>query len=191
MIRPKRIAKGITNALLNNSSNFSTERLDICKICEHYQRGFCKVCGCLLTAKTKVIEENCPKNKFKNIMTYKEEGITLVNLSTDKGELRLEEKGFVFKYNPLSKNDSAEITFKLVNDRGSYFDKELNLNGLNMRSDCGCTIPSGYNKTLEEGANFDFKVGYNTSRLGAFSKNVRITGNNRFLFNLRIQGKVN
>lgn len=35
-------------------------RLGICRSCEHYDRGSCRICGCGLSAKTKMATEHCP-----------------------------------------------------------------------------------------------------------------------------------
>jgi len=40
------------------------ERLAICKKCEHYNNGRCKVCGCFMFIKTRFAAMKCPINKW-------------------------------------------------------------------------------------------------------------------------------
>ena len=40
------------------------ERMTICKKCVHYVKGRCSICGCILTAKTKMDTEKCPIDKW-------------------------------------------------------------------------------------------------------------------------------
>jgi len=42
----------------------STERMQICKTCEHYKAGVCSMCGCVLKYKTKMETERCPIDKW-------------------------------------------------------------------------------------------------------------------------------
>lgn len=43
------------------------ERYEICKECEHNTHGFCDLCGCLLKAKTKSEDSECPLKKWLTI----------------------------------------------------------------------------------------------------------------------------
>ena len=40
------------------------ERMRICRKCDHYLRGKCVLCGCVLKAKTKMDTEKCPIDKW-------------------------------------------------------------------------------------------------------------------------------
>lgn len=40
------------------------KRLVICSICPHNKKGICKLCGCVIQAKTHSLEEHCPANKW-------------------------------------------------------------------------------------------------------------------------------
>ena len=42
----------------------SEERMNICKKCEHYSKGKCVLCGCILSLKTKMDSESCPIHKW-------------------------------------------------------------------------------------------------------------------------------
>lgn len=68
----KYIILGWWNWLLDKISDLKykkqfDERLEICKACEKYSCGFCKICGCVVTAKTKCEESKCPINKWDAI----------------------------------------------------------------------------------------------------------------------------
>jgi len=40
------------------------QRITICKNCEHYAEGRCKICGCVLKYKTQMETEKCPIDKW-------------------------------------------------------------------------------------------------------------------------------
>lgn len=59
--------------LLKHISMRSAKRLVICKQCEHYKKGVCDICGCILKAKVRVdfiLDEEgisidgCPERKW-------------------------------------------------------------------------------------------------------------------------------
>jgi hypothetical protein len=37
-----------------------TRRMGICNICEHFNNGRCKLCGCIINFKTRLETEHCP-----------------------------------------------------------------------------------------------------------------------------------
>ena len=43
------------------------ERMNICRQCEHKQGPLCGVCGCVLKAKTKSEDSECPEGKWLSI----------------------------------------------------------------------------------------------------------------------------
>lgn len=45
-------------------SNLWNKRLDTCFSCEHYNKGRCNICGCVLKAKTRLFTEECPIKKW-------------------------------------------------------------------------------------------------------------------------------
>jgi len=64
----------------------SSERMDVCNTCEHHsenakKKGFssmrpdihCTNCGCTLSAKTKCLSCACPLDKWKAVLTDKQE----------------------------------------------------------------------------------------------------------------------
>lgn len=67
------ILKGFTNLIADREKELAKERQLVCKSCvvsEYGKSRFCKLrnggCGCLISAKVRDPEENCPKNKWKN-----------------------------------------------------------------------------------------------------------------------------
>lgn len=53
-------------ALIYFSTIRPNGRIDICKSCEAYDRGWCRVCGCLLWFKTRLPHEGCPLNRWSS-----------------------------------------------------------------------------------------------------------------------------
>lgn len=63
----------LLNTITGKTRELSKQRLSICEICEYNKNGICKLCGCVLKAKTRVdfpIDENnksidgCPLKKW-------------------------------------------------------------------------------------------------------------------------------
>lgn len=193
-IRPSRILEGVAKMVLNKNTESSIKRLETCKECPVFTNGWCDPnkggCGCVIDAKTKVLEEYCPKNNWEDVKILESEGIALVNMSTDKGELILVKEGFIFKFNDLKHKEEAVIDLKVVNDRSNFMKSGINLKGISMGSTCGCTIPSDYPTILKDGANFDFKIKYDSNRMGAFNKTIKIIANDKLLFKVSINGVV-
>jgi hypothetical protein len=72
MAKVKNIAEGYTNlvkAKLNIASELieemSKERMDLCNACVNKsENGRCALCGCVLAAKTRSPEDQCPERKW-------------------------------------------------------------------------------------------------------------------------------
>lgn len=190
-IRPERVVKGLAKMVINNNSEYSEDRIKICKACPQNKKGICGLCGCILSAKTKVIEEHCPDNKWNDVKCFKEEGVVAVNMSSDKGELSLNENGFTYIYKSLNEQDNSDIILKIVNERSNYKENGLTLKGVKVRSTCGCTVATGYPKTLKDGESFDLKISYDTNRKGAFNKVIIFKANDSVIFRIKIVGFVN
>jgi len=71
----KNIVKGFASLVLRETGNLSPEvkemaenRLSVCATCPERTKQFgasqCKLCGCVLAAKTLVLDENCPIQKW-------------------------------------------------------------------------------------------------------------------------------
>jgi len=60
------IPKGFYLMATNNKDTIAIrdERLKICGECPKAKAGFCKECGCMLAAKTRVKSEKCPLGKW-------------------------------------------------------------------------------------------------------------------------------
>jgi len=61
------IAQGFYNSLANKRTDLYTYRIAICRECPKIYKGvlgeICSICGCVLQAKCRVPEANCPENK--------------------------------------------------------------------------------------------------------------------------------
>lgn len=60
------IPKGFYLMAINDkkTTQIKDDRLKICGPCEFAKAGFCKKCGCILAAKTRVKTEKCPIGKW-------------------------------------------------------------------------------------------------------------------------------
>lgn len=72
MIPVKYIIQGWWNWLLDLVSDIKYKkefdaRLEICKQCESNKHGICDICHCVLVAKTKSEDSECPVGKWKAI----------------------------------------------------------------------------------------------------------------------------
>ena len=68
----KLIFQGWLNWFLDRISDIKYKeyfdaRYKLCKCCEHNKFGICDCCGCVLKAKTKAEESECPLGKWKTI----------------------------------------------------------------------------------------------------------------------------
>lgn len=111
---------------------------------------------------------------------------------------------FAFSFKNLAQQvDSTKIEFeKLTHDfgvieqggDGSYVFKFKNVGNKplilsNVRSSCGCTVPSWPKEPIPPGGTGEIKVTYNTNILGKFSKTITVYANAPTV-TLRIQGEV-
>ena len=72
MVPVKYIVQGWWNLLLDVVSDIRHkdefhQRMEVCKTCDKNTCGVCMVCHCLLAAKTKVEESECPLHKWNAI----------------------------------------------------------------------------------------------------------------------------
>lgn len=57
--------------MVTNQNNFiAQQRLKVCITCEHRKLGVCKLCGCVLQAKARLNEEDCPAGKWHYTMNW-------------------------------------------------------------------------------------------------------------------------
>lgn len=53
--------------LLNIFSNkIYYKRISLCNKCEHYKFFQCKICKCIMPLKARIVQTNCPINKWSN-----------------------------------------------------------------------------------------------------------------------------
>lgn len=60
----KNIVNGAISYVFNLNIKLSSDRFNICKECDKFNHGFCKVCKCKLGFKTRVSQEVCPLGKW-------------------------------------------------------------------------------------------------------------------------------
>lgn len=62
-----RVARGIGYMATGMRQDLRDKRIEQCRACEELRAGLsCAACGCLVEAKTRVPEEECPKGKWKS-----------------------------------------------------------------------------------------------------------------------------
>lgn len=59
-----RIIMGWWYFLTNQKNEVAQKRLSICVECPYMQSGVCGKCGCVLQAKARIEEEECPDNRW-------------------------------------------------------------------------------------------------------------------------------
>jgi hypothetical protein len=69
--RAKKIAEGFALALVDGNAELSKQRMAICTQCPNFgfqiitvKLGVCRICGCVCSKKTRVVEEKCPIDKW-------------------------------------------------------------------------------------------------------------------------------
>lgn len=76
MLPIKYIIQGWWNLFLDLVSDLKykkefDQRMEICKACDKNVHGVCSVCHCVLVAKTKSEDSECPLQKWKSVHTDK------------------------------------------------------------------------------------------------------------------------
>ena len=121
MLRPKKIIEGITKDILGKNTEISDERLSICKACPNKKGSVCGICKCVLTAKTKVLQEPCPVNKWNDIKIVPDKGVAVRLHEVDKATIDIVENVITITHNNTYKrNEPIEntlITLDVVNLR--------------------------------------------------------------------------
>lgn len=56
----------LTGTLKISSAEVAEERMKLCRDCEQFQPTIsrCKLCGCMMVAKTKMMDSSCPADKW-------------------------------------------------------------------------------------------------------------------------------
>jgi len=77
----------------------------------------------------------------------------------------------VHDYGTIEQGADGAFEFKFTNEGKT----PLILN--NVRSSCGCTVPSWTKEPVQPGSGGSIKVVYNTASIGAFNKSVTVNSN--------------
>lgn len=178
-IRPKRIVEGFTKAVLCKNTDSSQERMAVCNTCEFREGIACGVCGCVLTAKTKVAQEACPKNLWDDIKKIPYTGIAIRLHEQDKAILSVDEGILTIRYKePYKYQENPQntaITIDIVNlrsDEENISKDNVKLTNLYL-SHCSCfesringkdvTQKSKAIPYLDDGQHITVKFKYNTN----------------------------
>jgi hypothetical protein len=117
------------------------------------------------------------KNKFKIMKTFLFSAILLIAVflngkaQTADSTLVINFESTVHDYGTIDQGSDGTYEFKFTNDGKT----PLILS--NVRSSCGCTVPSWTKDPVAPGKEGVIKVVYNTSRVGSFTKTVTVTSN--------------
>lgn len=60
----KEVSSHIKNGLEICSEEEASKRLEICKKCDHFDNGRCRLCGCFLNVKAEWKSSKCPAGKW-------------------------------------------------------------------------------------------------------------------------------
>jgi hypothetical protein len=144
MLRPKKIIEGITKDLLGKDTEISDERLSICNKCPNKKGSTCSICGCILTAKTKVLQEPCPVNNWNDIKIAPDKGVAIRLHEVNKATIDIIDGQITITHkNTYQRNESIEntlITLDVVNlreDEDKIKNEEKTLTNLWLNH-CSC-----------------------------------------------------
>lgn len=191
-LRPKRIITGTVKAIKGTETESSRQRLLTCKNCPQYKNGLCGVCGCVITSKSKVFEEYCPINNWKDIKIFEKHGIALGIKNNDKTILTLdiEENSFILNYGTITKKSDTKLELVVINDRVNFTDKNINLTNVEVKPNCGCTLLSKVPDKLKDGEFFEFSLEYKVKdNVGRFNKKVFFKSD-QVIFLIQLKGEV-
>lgn len=109
-------------------------------------------------------------------------------IAQNKADIKIGEFEFeteTIDYGTINKDEDGNRTFVFVN-KG---DAPILIS--NIKSSCGCTVPSFSKTPILPGESGEIKVKYATSRVGPFSKTVTVLSNsNQPQKQLKIKGKI-
>ncbi len=117
------------------------------------------------------------KLKYKIMKTFLFSAILLIALSlngkaqTADSTLVINFESTVHDYGTIEQGGDGTYEFKFTNDGKS----PLILS--NVRSSCGCTVPSWTKEPVAPGKNGSIKVVYNTHSVGNFNKTITVSSN--------------
>jgi len=105
------------------------------------------------------------------------------NFGQQSDSTKIEFETLTHDYGVIEQGSDGNYVFKFKN----IGNKPLVIS--NVRSSCGCTVPSYPKEPIPPGGTGEIKVTYNTNILGKFSKSITVYANAPIVV-LRIQGEV-
>lgn len=182
----------IINAKLSDKTKLGewfTDRIKTCMTCEYNSENknnlntkeriivianlgkpSCLACGCEIEAKASVQTELCgavkkgEESKWKKINLDNEEGFSVICKNDNVKFSHLKDNHYTIDYGRIIFNSDSTINL-------SIFKKDLKISTVKATAACGCTgTEASYNDKNE----IDFKIKYDTLRVGIFEKNASL-----------------
>jgi len=104
-----------------------------------------------------IVKGQNPNTQSKSVAVINNAEIYFENTVHDYGTIRKNSKG------------SCEFVFKNTGDQPLVLD--------NVKTSCGCTVPTWPKKTILPGKSGTIKVVYNTKKTGTFNKTITVMSN--------------
>lgn len=176
-LRLNRILQGWKLKFFSRKTDRAKKRHETCLDCPLLKKGVCTVCWCPSDAKSNVIEEYCPKNKWFDTMIMNKTGIALINLSEQDCsiDVRDQAKSFIVDLGKVKNGNKKTVKLKAVNDRAKFeqFEDKMDLTNLSLRPSCpGCIEVSEPPQNLPDGESFDFTITFSPKIKGSINKKV-------------------
>jgi hypothetical protein len=171
-IRPKRIVEGFAKKVLPKEE-IPKNRLAVCSGCpllEISKLGIksCGVCGCEVDAKTNVLDEYCPANRWDDIKMDKDVGIAVRVKEPSVATVELEDDRITVTYKESFKHGSntqdTKLELEIINARGDfdYIPKQQKtLTDIEARV-CSCFNIAMDKNMLRDGQSLNLSLMYNT-----------------------------
>lgn len=195
-IRPKKILKGFAEAaktfITGDEKGFTIARKKYCFApCEHNNNGKCKLCGCVLLAKTEVEDTYCPDNRWEDVKML-DNGIAVKIFNLEKVKLtKIDDSSLEVKFlHPLKTKADGTFEIGFINDRANFGLTPDNLTAVSLHSSCGCTVVTKLPQTFPDGTMVKTEVRYNPEgrTKGPFAKTLKLLSN-QLTITIRLKGE--
>lgn len=107
--------------------------------------------------------------KLKFVLAFLLLALTTFGLQAQMEDIKLEFEKKTHDFGTLDQGDPCSFTFKYTN----VSDQPIKLT--NVKASCGCTTPKWSKEPLAPGQTAEIPVKYDSKRIGAFNKSIRVT----------------